>query len=246
MPARKLKSAIKRMLPDSLVHTIAMARANEPLLSALAERAAGGTFIDVGANIGVYTHTMRKVARRVVAFEPVPALAERLQRRYPDVDVHACALSASRGQALLHIPSREDETVLPRASLNADANPGFDQAAISVATRSLDDFRFEDVSAIKVDVEGHEEAVLLGAVNTIRSMRPALLVEIEERHHPGRSVDIMRWIEGLGYTSFFHDGHGLKPAAAHDFVRWQHIDLSATHAIKSAKYVNNFLFLRSN
>jgi FkbM family methyltransferase len=245
MSPRRLKRIVKRVLPDALVHAIAMARAREPLLPFMIEQAAGGTFIDVGANIGVYTHAIRKVARRVVAFEPVPSLAEALRRRYPDVEVHACALSASSGQAILHIPSRADEIVFPRASLNAEANPGFHQDTVAVTTRSLDDFRFQDVRAIKIDVEGHEEAVLRGAVETIRATRPALLVEIEERHHPGRSSEIMRWIEALGYAAFFHDGHRLVSAASHDFASWQQADGgSESVGAKPDEYVNNFLFLK--
>ena len=38
---------------------------------------------------------------------------------------------------------------------------------------------------IKIDVEGHEQAVLDGAVETIDRCRPRLLVEVDERLSPG-------------------------------------------------------------
>src|SRR5947208_3581092 len=39
--------------------------------------------IDVGANYGSYVHFMRRYARRVIAFEPIPELVELLRRKFP-------------------------------------------------------------------------------------------------------------------------------------------------------------------
>src|SRR6266568_3035020 len=50
-----------------------------------------------------------------------------------------------------------------------------------VEVRTLDSFEFSDVAMIKIDVEGHEEAVVAGAEETIRRCRPSLLIESEER-----------------------------------------------------------------
>ena len=44
--------------------------------------------------------------------------------------------------------------------------------------RTLDSFGFENVSLIKIDVEGHENQVLAGAANLIRASKPAILIEI--------------------------------------------------------------------
>src|ERR671912_1644431 len=38
--------------------------------------------IDVGANDGSYVHFMRRHARRVIAFEPMPHLAAELRRKF--------------------------------------------------------------------------------------------------------------------------------------------------------------------
>ena len=243
---QRLKKILRRVVPEALKHTVDMARAHEPLLPILSQHTKGGIFVDVGANTGVYTHTLRSVATQVIAFEPVASLADALRRHYPEIVVHACALSASNGDAILHIPSRTRETVLTRASLNADANPGFTFEAVPVERRTLDSFGLSNVSAIKIDVEGHEEEVLRGAVETIKASRPALLVEIEERHHPGKSAALMQWIESMGYRAYYHDGHGLASADAHDFAAWQ-LPAAAKDAFGKAQsgYINNFLFLRT-
>jgi FkbM family methyltransferase len=239
------KRAIKQMLPDNLTHAVAMARFNDPLLPILEDYARQGAFIDIGANTGVYTHRLRNVARKVIAFEPIATLAATLQRRYPDIEVHTCALSNQSGEATLYLPSQGQETVLTRASLNADANPGFALEVVTVTMKRLDDFGIRDSSLIKIDVEGHERAVLEGAVETIRATRPALLVEVEERHHPGESAGLLAWIEQLGYSVFFHDGSALASAAGFDFARWQPLaNQKDAFGGLTGPYVNNFLCLK--
>jgi FkbM family methyltransferase len=55
-----------------------------------------------------------------------------------------------------------------------------------VSVRRLDDIDLGGgVGFLKIDVEGHEEAVLAGASRTLKQSMPAVLVEVEERHHTG-------------------------------------------------------------
>jgi len=58
----------------------------------------------VGASRGVYTWFLRRLAPEVHAVEPNPRLAARLARAFPDVAVHAVALSDREGRARLRIP----------------------------------------------------------------------------------------------------------------------------------------------
>ena len=48
---------------------------------------------------------------------------------------------------------------------------------------NIDLERFSNVGFIKIDVEGHEHAVLEGATKTIKRNMPNLLVEMEEKHN---------------------------------------------------------------
>jgi hypothetical protein len=95
---------------------------------------------------------------------------------------------------------------------------------------------------IKIDVEGHELAVLEGARQTLQSRRPALLIEIEARHRPDGIVQpVFDLLHSQGYEgSFFLNGQ-RRPLAEFDPARHQHID---EHAASTPRgYVNNFAFV---
>jgi FkbM family methyltransferase len=51
-----------------------------------------------------------------------------------------------------------------------------------VPLRTLDCYSLEDLSFVKIDVEGHEVEFLRGAAHLIRRERPHLLVEVGEKH----------------------------------------------------------------
>jgi FkbM family methyltransferase len=52
------------------------------------------------------------------------------------------------------------------------------QYVVDVPARTIDSYNFEDVDAIKIDVEGSELFVIEGALNTIDKYRPSVQVEI--------------------------------------------------------------------
>ena len=67
----------------------------------------------------------------------------------------------------------------------------------------------ENIGFIKIDVEGHEKNVLVGAEKIIKKCKPNLLVEIEERHTNNKVQNIINFINDLGYKSFFSDGQNF-------------------------------------
>src|SRR5829696_6158430 len=61
--------------------------------------------LDVGANDGSYVHYMRRHARRVIAYEPLPALASALRQKFArGVTVQPFALSDQAGTIELRMP----------------------------------------------------------------------------------------------------------------------------------------------
>jgi FkbM family methyltransferase len=92
---------------------------------------------------------------------------------------------------------------------------------MTVATACLDDLALPPCGFIKIDVEGHEAAVLRGASRLIARDRPVLLIELEQRH-TGEPIEAsLQAVMGMGYAaSFLRDGvetpiAGFDPDADH-------------------------------
>jgi FkbM family methyltransferase len=193
----------------------------------------GRVAIDVGAHRGLWTFRMSARASAVHAFEPNPDLFAYLSRaRLRSVTTHDVALSDSDGTAVLSMPEGMG-TGLATIATAAGHN------IATVETRRLDSFEFTDVGFLKVDVEGHEEAVLRGSTSTLQESRPTLCVEIEERHNPGALDRIPAALAELGYAHSYYLFRGqLNPMETFNVERHQLEVPSAT----SPDYVNNFVF----
>jgi FkbM family methyltransferase len=172
------------------------------------------TSVDVGASLGLYTMHMLGYASEVWAFEPRPAQAAQLRsslgadRR---LHIEAVALSDRMGTGRF----RACPADAGRSTLEA-ANPlsGLAVDEIIVPVRTLDSYQLVDVGCIKIDVEGHEDAVLRGAARTLEVSRPALFLELEDRHNPGITDRVPRWLSAFGYQQYYLLNGRLTPAAA--------------------------------
>lgn len=241
------KSLLKMATPPALLLRMqvmrAMRRCDEIEVAMLPLLARTGSFVDVGANMGSWTGAAARSFRQVHAFEPLAELAATLRKVAPaNVMVHEIALSNHAGTARFGVPVHEGKSLSTRASLQAEANVGFEEVAREVTLATLDSLDLRDVDAMKVDVEGHEEAMLDGAWATIERERPTLIIEIEERHHPGRSEAIIGRIEALGYTcTFVRNGH-LEHYQTGSIAELQPAVLVPKPGQKPTAYFNNFIF----
>jgi FkbM family methyltransferase len=198
--------------------------------------------IDVGANIGIYSGLIVKHAQACHAFEANPALARLLQRaQVPGLTVTNAAVSDRSGQVTLYVPRQ----IHGLASVEV-ANPGLKGGnigpldAVQVPAVRLDEITFAPVSLIKIDVEGHEESVLKGAVNTLNQHRPSLIIENDNRHNPGVVGRVQALLSGLGYSGYFLQDGKLRSVEEFDAQREQ--DPHALARRGFAVYVSNFLF----
>ncbi len=113
---------------------------------------------------------------------------------------------------------------------------------IEVAKKTLDDYNLRNVGFIKIDVEGHELAVLKGAIATLRREQPNFLVEIEEQHRHGAVQAVFGFFEQAGYTGFFLEDGARKPLSAFDLSLHQKLENLDPRGAKRALYINNFAF----
>ncbi len=201
--------------------------------------------VDVGGNRGIYAYKLWRLGARVEVFEPNPICCGVLKAwvvNKPSVNVHAIALSSRAGHANLHIPI--DEVGVEHDASASIENTDFLHARDQmVALKTLDSYCFNEVKLIKIDVEGHEGSVVSGATATLAFARPAILVEIEQRHCSAPIGKTFDQIQALGYQGFFLRGDVLVSLDSFDV---EHDQAMEHFDIPTGLYINNFLFLHQS
>lgn len=202
--------------------------------------------VDIGANKGVYLYSMCQNFKSVIGFEPGPALYGYLRRAAPkNAQIFGCALSSQTGTAVLAMPKGFNElATLERQSFD-EIDDTETVERFEVETRALDSFKLDGVSLIKIDVEGHEMQVLEGARSTIQRCKPALLIEVEDRHHAGGVDSVDGYLQQLGYQGYFLDDSHVRPMSEFDLAADQASN-QIVDAVKVGRYINNFIYLHSS
>jgi FkbM family methyltransferase len=202
-------------------------------------------FLDVGANKGAYSFYALGRFRKVIAVEAHPDMVAGLRRIIkPENQVLSLALSDEVGETSLHIPTRQGRDVLTRSSLQEDANPGFDLRTVTVPMTTIDELELDRIGVIKIDVEGHESAVLRGGTQTLRTSKPTCIVECEERHNLGGVAQTFAFFDAMGYRSYFLRRGTLFDGTDFDAAALQRPqDAKSVRGKRSADYVNNFIFV---
>ena len=167
----------------------------------------GGTFIDVGANIGDWTLPAAKLVGptgRVLAFEPVQRMAGALRKsawanRFDQIRVFDVALSNHAGEADFSV---ENENSGGSRLGRMPDDPGRTFSGHRVRVTTLDDVvgaeGLKAIDLIKIDVEGFEAEVLQGAARSIAELRPALYFEVGHEPPEKRRI-IGDLLAGSGY-----------------------------------------------
>jgi FkbM family methyltransferase len=143
----------------------------------------GDRCVDVGANVGVHAVRMAKLtgaAGQVIAVEPDPELARRAQGNIAlnglrNVRVIQAAASDTGGASVQLYRAAASDANRARASLLPHAY--LTGAHAQVGTVTIDQACAAPVALIKIDVEGHEAAVVTGALRTISRDGPAIIFE---------------------------------------------------------------------
>lgn len=198
--------------------------------------------VDVGGNRGRFAYYMARCAREVHVFEPNPICLAQISRlKTRNMMVHKVALSDNEGMATIRFdPKNTGVGTIESTNTLAD-NPGIREVVeLDVPVRTLDSFRLTNVGLIKVDVEGHEAAVLRGAKALLAAERPTLLVELERRHNPTVFETVSALLDPLGYRVKACTRSGLLP------IEWGEIGhLQEGDPHTSRDYIHNFVLVAS-
>jgi FkbM family methyltransferase len=163
----------------------------------------GNHFVDIGANIGFLSLAAANLVDKkgkVFAFEPVKSTFQILEEN----------IKLNHSTNLILYPfavGKDNRTVKIKIK---DGNKGrasivdySDKEGELVEIRKLDDvLKNQKVDCIKIDVEGHELDVLIGASEIIKSQRPILIIE----YSLGTSKtphEVFNWIKNIGFYTVF-------------------------------------------
>lgn len=142
------------------------------------------SFFDIGANIGQHSLFMSQHADQVHSFEPYAAVSQKLERHIElnsigNIRLHKLGLSNKAEELDFFAPTGRNQGI-----------GSFDSGTVSKGNRNLgklalvrgDDYLAEnglqDVSLLKIDVEGFEKNVVEGLRETLAQARPIMVVEV--------------------------------------------------------------------
>lgn len=219
------------------------------LVSALAP---GDIAVDVGANKGAYLPSLSRAVPggTVVAFEPQPSLAVYLRRACAAADlrnvvVEGVGVSERDGMLRLAVPGDGESS--QDASFELGSVGEGPVRFHEVTVRSLDSYFAKEtrrVAALKIDVEGHELAVLRGAAGLLEGHAPLVVCEIESRHQAAGTVfDVLEQFRSLGFDGHFVRRARLVPIS--EFEPAVHQSTRGDRFWDNPGYCNNFVLRKS-
>jgi len=151
--------------------------------------------IDIGAHVGIWTRRLANDFDKVIAFEPMPKHIECHKNNCKGLDnvqLNEIALSNVNEQKVM--TTKDNNSGMSTLMVPKWKLP---KTIVIVETRTLDSFNFPKMDFIKIDVEGWEEQVLRGGMDTILKYRPRMYIEIWAKLY--EKVSDILWRE-MGYT----------------------------------------------
>jgi FkbM family methyltransferase len=182
----------------------------------------GDVFMDVGANHGLLTLIAAKEVGpggQVHAFEPQPGLVEMIREscalnNFSNVVVHPVALSDHDARMTLHISEHHSGSGSLTRDLDAEGAGIEIEVDVRAGATYLEQHGVPAPRMIKIDVEGHEAAVLLGLAPLFDRQPPvAVIFESNDRFTPDQNGDstgatpfcdlpTIQFLRGRGYEFF--------------------------------------------
>jgi FkbM family methyltransferase len=168
---------------------------------------AGNLFVDVGANIGSYTVLASGVVgARTIAIEPIPTTFQSLRLNaalngLADLVELQCVGLSDREGVLRFTASLDTVNHVATVDELVDS--------VDVPVTTLDKvLHARSPTVIKIDVEGHERAVLSGATKTLAD--PALLGVVMETNGSGSRYgvsddELIEILAQFGFETFTYD-----------------------------------------
>lgn len=192
---------------------------------------ANSTILDIGANFGVFAKSFAQIHNgscTVHGFEPVTynyGILQQVSAPFNNIHIHNVALSENDGTTDIFIPVKEKGRIGPAlAHFGKETKRAYFKETIT--TKKLDNFvekhQIQNVGFIKCDVEGAELLVFRGAVETLKTSKPAIFTEIDASYTTRmdyQPAELFELLLGIGYrANFVHKGDhvfSLEPVSGY-------------------------------
>ena len=222
----------------------------------------GDTVLDIGANFGLYSHHLSRAvgaSGKVFAFEPVPFTYKTLRRvakvlRLKNVEIVPKGCGSEAGMVTFQVPLSPAGTLSAGMAFigsRTDDHAGRETQVRWSETRKipaeiivLDDYLppLDDVTFVKIDVEGAEPLALRGAEKLIDKHLPTVLIEINPWYLQGfglSTADLTTFFFGKGYAlyRFDDDSRRLRKVSAEDIVEDNYVFVHPKRAAQLAELI---------
>lgn len=158
-------------------------------------------FIDIGSNIGLYSFSVGSVYKefkntKIFSIEPHPSLFQRLkynslQNKDIPINPREIALMDKSGEFKLDTPNEN----LGQGKISKTGSQ-------KVIAKNLIDFikdeKIENISAMKIDVEGNEESIIIPFIENANKKLLPLIIIIENNKNSWKT-DLIKLLEEKGY-----------------------------------------------
>jgi len=158
----------------------------------------GTDIIDIGGNIGCNA-LMFSDYGPVHTFEPLfhQVIENNLRNNdiLHNVTVHKYGLSDRKEEVKIYLPKNRNGLYNYGGCSIKPTDDHDSNSYVNITLQKLDDVYDGVPSLMKIDVEGNEMEVIQGALRTIKTHKPALIVEI----HDLEKSEIPSYLKSLGY-----------------------------------------------
>lgn len=147
--------------------------------------------IDVGANLGSWCSAIALLtkAKKIIAYEPDPDIFSQLQQniqRFPNILCKNIALGSSVKKVSFNVERMHQLSSMLTISnegrnIHGISQDNSKQITVSMTTLDNDLKEYDEISLLKIDVQGYEHEVLLGAKEVINKTK---VLMIEVHYHP--------------------------------------------------------------
>jgi len=220
-------------------------RYEEEYLAVLASfRKPNSVFLDIGANLGVFSLRLAPLMRkgRILAFEPNAGIRELFARSIhlnglgPLIEISPFGASDRDQEVLLSVPEAH-------AGGGSIAEPASGATGLNIEVRRLDGLlsNLSHFDIAKIDVEGHELHVLRGMRALIERSQDAIILFEKLSVRSGIEAGLLELVSELGMSIYAIDGSTLTAVDLAGFEARGGYFLAARSSTVAGQYRRNFL-----